>query len=154
MVSNGLKKKRKVEERVEEDVQETVFPQNVGLELQSDDDESEGEDSEGEVDEFPVLDTRSDSEDDEDEGEEEEGESEEDDEGETEAESQGSSSENTSDDELRIFPKSKTIISDITGHPKRVYPPIEPDYDSDSSTEEVRLHRHLPFNRLTSMFSR
>ncbi|GJJ07346.1 Ribosome bioproteinsis protein erb1 [Clathrus columnatus] len=30
----------------------------------------------------------------------------------------------------------KTIISEITGQPKRVYPPIEPDYDSDSSTED------------------
>jgi ribosome biogenesis protein ERB1 len=36
------------------------------------------------------------------------------------------------------FPVAKKIVSDITGRPKRVYPDIEPDYDSDSSTEEVR----------------
>lgn len=35
------------------------------------------------------------------------------------------------------FPRAKTIISEITGQPKQVYPPIEPDYDSDSSTEDV-----------------
>lgn len=33
--------------------------------------------------------------------------------------------------------RSKTVISKITGQPKQVYPPIEPDYDSDSSTEDV-----------------
>jgi hypothetical protein len=32
----------------------------------------------------------------------------------------------------------KTVISNITGRPKRVYPEIVPEYDSDSSTEEVR----------------
>jgi ribosome biogenesis protein ERB1 len=37
------------------------------------------------------------------------------------------------------FPVATTIVSDITGQPKRVYPEIEPDYDSDSSTEEVRV---------------
>ena len=42
------------------------------------------------------------------------------------------------DDEINVFPKAKTIVSDITGQPKRVYPEIEPDYDSDSSTEDVQ----------------
>jgi ribosome biogenesis protein ERB1 len=45
----------------------------------------------------------------------------------------------SSDDDLHIFPRAKTIISDITGQPKKVYPEIEPDYDSDSSTEDVRV---------------
>jgi ribosome biogenesis protein ERB1 len=36
------------------------------------------------------------------------------------------------------FPVAKVITSTITGQPKRVYPEIEPDYDSDSSTEDVR----------------
>ena len=152
MVAKELKKKRKVQEEDEEEVQETAFPQNVGLELQSEDEASEGEESEGEVDEFPEIDTRSDSEDDEE--ADEEGESGEEDEDETEEESEDGTSEDISDDELHIFPKSKTIISDITGQPKRVYPPIEPDYDSDSSTEEVRLHRPLTFHRFTSLFSR
>jgi ribosome biogenesis protein ERB1 len=31
----------------------------------------------------------------------------------------------------------ETVISNITGRPKRVYPEIDPEYDSDSSTEEV-----------------
>ncbi|KAF8302614.1 BOP1NT-domain-containing protein [Clavulina sp. PMI_390] len=40
------------------------------------------------------------------------------------------------DDEIYTGPKARTVISKITGRPKRVYPEIEPDYDSDSSTEE------------------
>ena len=64
-----------------------------------------------------------------DEDEEEEDEDEEDEESEVE----------TEDDDLRIYPKPKTVISDITGQPKRVYPEIEADYDSDSSTEDVWL---------------
>jgi hypothetical protein len=36
------------------------------------------------------------------------------------------------------FPVATTVVSNITGRPKRVYPDIEPDYDSDSSTEDVR----------------
>ncbi|KAK0553643.1 Ribosome biogenesis protein erb1 [Tilletia horrida] len=32
--------------------------------------------------------------------------------------------------------KGQWTISEITGQPKRVYPPIEPGYDSDSSTED------------------
>ncbi|KAI0301803.1 BOP1NT-domain-containing protein [Multifurca ochricompacta] len=46
---------------------------------------------------------------------------------------EGASSEN----DLHIFPKAKTVVSDITGQPKKVYPEIEPDYDSDSSTEDA-----------------
>lgn len=44
---------------------------------------------------------------------------------------------------VNIGPKAKIITSNITGRPKRVYPEIEPDYDSDSSTEEVRVACHL-----------
>lgn len=40
---------------------------------------------------------------------------------------------------VNIGPKAKIVTSKITGRPKRVYPEIEPDYDSDSSTEEVRV---------------
>ncbi len=95
------------------------------LEMLSDDEDGEeiGSDD-GEVEEFPEIDVASDSEEDE--------ESDESDEDEEE------SSEGDSDDsDLHIFPKPKTIVSDITGRPKRVYPEIEPDYDSDSSTEDV-----------------
>ena len=42
-----------------------------------------------------------------------------------------------SNDPHYIFPKPKTVVSAITKQPKLVYPGIEPEYDSDSSTEEV-----------------
>ena len=130
-LQNGKKRKAVVEE----EFQPQPFATNVGLEMESEDEEAGAEDSsdDGEVDEFPEIDTRSDSEE-EDSGEEvaesEEDEEDEEDEEETDAES-------SSDEELHIFPKAKTIISNITGQPKRVYPEIEPDYDSDSSTEDV-----------------
>ena len=90
----------------------------------------------GEVEAFPEIDARSDTDDEdyEDDGEDESEEDEEVDESEEDEEE----SEGSSDDSLHVFPKAKTIISDITGQPKRVYPEIEPDYDSDSSTEDVR----------------
>lgn len=115
---------------------ESSFPQDVGLELGSDA-EAEGEESDDEeAEEFPEIDTGSDSEgsvsgseelEDEDEEEEDEEDEEEED------------SDYPSDDEIQPFPKAKTVISNITGQPKRVYPEIEPDYDSDSSTEDVSL---------------
>ena len=40
---------------------------------------------------------------------------------------------------LHVFPKAKNVVSDITKQPKLVYPEIEPDYDSDSSTEDASL---------------
>ncbi len=119
----------------------SAFPQDVGLEMGSEDEGEELDDaSDGEVDEFPEIDTRSDT-DDEDyvaDGASAEGESEEDEEDEEDEESDDLSDE----EEHHIFPQAKTVISDITGQPKRVYPEIEPDYDSDSSTEDVR--RPLP----------
>ncbi|KAI0721845.1 ribosome biogenesis protein ERB1 [Cerioporus squamosus] len=105
-----------------------AFPQEVGLEMSSEDEGEDGGDvsDDGVVDEFPEIDTRSDTEDESEESEDEDEEDEEDE-----------SSEEASDDDLHIFPKAKTVISDITGQPKRVYPDIEPDYDSDSSTEDT-----------------
>ncbi|OCH93615.1 BOP1NT-domain-containing protein [Obba rivulosa] len=95
--------------------------------------EDEGEDSDDESDDgdyepFPEIDPSSDSEDEEEddnEDDEDEGEDEED------------VSENDTEDEIKIGPRPKNIISDITGQPKRVYPEIDPDYDSDSSTEDT-----------------
>ena len=117
-----------------------AFPHDVGLEMGSEDEGEAGEDEsdDGEVDVFPEIDARSDT-DDEDYAEDGEDDSEESDEGEDEDEDvEEESSDEASGDDLRIFPKAKTVISDITGQPKRVYPEIEPDYDSDSSTEDVR----------------
>ncbi len=88
--------------------------------------EDEGSDD-GEVEDFPEIDASSDTEDEEEDEDELEDEEDED-EGESDA----------SDDSLHVWPKPKTVISDITGQPIRVYPDIEPDYDSDSSTEDVR----------------
>ncbi|KZV75423.1 BOP1NT-domain-containing protein [Peniophora sp. CONT] len=102
-----------------------------GLEMLSED-EGEGEmagedEDEDGVDAFPELDAASDS----------EGDEESDEEDEPDVSDEGESSDTGSDDSLHIFPKAKTIISDITGEPKKVYPEIEPDYDSDSSTEDA-----------------
>lgn len=133
-------KKRRASGRDEEEVVvekkpvENVFAQDVGLEMQSEDEggdeDEDAESDDGHVDQFPEIDTRSDSEEDEDADTEEDEDEEEDEPDESEDE--------FSDDSLQIFPKAKTVVSEITGQPKRVYPPIEPDYDSDSSTEDVR----------------
>jgi ribosome biogenesis protein ERB1 len=113
---------------------EQHFPDGV-LDLPSgDEDDSEDgpvqvSDSDGDVDAFPEIDTGSDTDED---GEASPGDDSESDDG-------GHDDDDaSSDDSLRIFPKAKTIISDITGQPKKVYPEIEPDYDSDSSVEDVR----------------
>lgn len=112
----------------------SAFAEAVRLEMLSDEEkhedeeeEEEDEESDEQVDDFPEIDARSDSgSDDESDEEEDEGSS-----------PSGSESDSTSD--MHIFPKSKDIISEITGHPKRVYPEIDPEYDSDSSTEDVRV---------------
>lgn len=102
------------------------------LEMLSEDEQDEEPESDnGDYEQFPEIDTASDTEDGEDEGLDED-EDEEDDE-----EEDYSSDASGSDNKLPIFPKAKVVISDITGEPKKVYPEIEPDYDSDSSTEDV-----------------
>lgn len=132
MVAQGLKKDTKKRKQVDDEVLEPApFAAAVGMEMLSDE-EDEGAASgsdDGEVDEFPEIDTRSDSEDEDFEGT--EGSDEED------VEDDEESVTSDADSDLHIFPEGKTIVSDITGQPKRVYPDIEPDYDSDSSTEDV-----------------
>ncbi|KAF7355143.1 Ribosome biogenesis protein ERB1 [Mycena sanguinolenta] len=107
------------------------FPPPVeSLEMLSDEEGPEETASDdGHVDEFPEIDAGSDSEEEdllEDEGEDEDSE---------EEDFEGEDSDDSMDRD--IFPKPKTVISDITGQPKRVYPEIEPEYDSDSSTEDA-----------------
>lgn len=133
-IANGTKKRKHVVEDELKDAHHPEIPDKMGLELHSDEEDGEN-DSDGEVDAFPELDARSDtSEDEEDsEGEEDEVDEDEDDE---DSEEDG---ENVSDAELSVFPKAKVVTSDITGQPKKVYPEIEPDYDSDSSTEDVSV---------------
>lgn len=110
------------------------------LEMLSDEEDDTGAVSDdGEVDEFPEIDTRSDS-DDSDEFEETD-----DEDGGEELDDDEDDEEDSSDaDSLHVFPQAKTIISDITGQLKRVYPEIEPDYDSDSSTEDVSTSVYFP----------
>ena len=131
-------KKRKVIEE-EAPAPPSHFPEEVGLELDSEDEGDQGDDlsDDGEVEEFPEIDADSDSQDEEYETDEDETE----DENGVDHDEDDDLSEASSEDDIAIFPKAKTVISDITGQPKRVYPEIEPDYDSDSSTEDVRaLH--------------
>ncbi|KAH9938426.1 NUC169 domain-containing protein [Fomitopsis serialis] len=115
-------KKTKKRKAAEEALAPAPFPVDA---------EEDGEDD-GEADEFPEIDTRSDSE-----GEDEDGSADEEDEEDEDEDEDEESEVDTEDDDLRIYPKPKTVISDITGHPKRVYPEIEADYDSDSSTEDT-----------------
>ncbi|KAL0949577.1 hypothetical protein HGRIS_009626 [Hohenbuehelia grisea] len=122
-------RKRKAD--VDEEPEPTLkAPAN--LEMLSD--EEDGEDigsDDGEFEEFPEIDT-GDSESDDDEGD--DGDDSEEDEPDVSDEEDSADSD---DSEIHIFPKAKNVISDITGQPKRVYPEIEPDYDSDSSTEDT-----------------
>ncbi|EKM59698.1 uncharacterized protein PHACADRAFT_158105 [Phanerochaete carnosa HHB-10118-sp] len=106
--------------------------------MQSEDEDADaGQESDGEqVDEFPEIDTRSDSEEEEEEDVDVE-EGDEDDEEDEDEEDEDESEDEFSDASIHPFPKAKTVVSGITGQPKRVYPPIEPDYDSDSSTEDI-----------------
>lgn len=133
MAAQSQKKRKHGGEVVTEPI---PFSEAVGLEMGSDE-EAEGEGSgsdDGEVDEFPEIDTRTDSEDED--FSQVEGDS---DDEEEEEEEDAESTSSDADSDLHIFPESKTVVSQITGQPKRVYPEIEPDYDSDSSTEDVRL---------------
>jgi ribosome biogenesis protein ERB1 len=135
MAAAGLKKERNKRKQVENEAPEpSPFAEAVGLEMLSEEEDKGGPSGsdDGEVDEFPEIDTRSDSEDDDYEGGEEDS-NEDEEEGEEDEESSAASDP----DSLHIFPESKTIISHITGQRKRVYPEIEPEYDSDSSTEDV-----------------
>ncbi len=135
------KRKQNVKEVSPSSDTETFLAGGLDL-LSGDEDEQENgfvqESDTDEVDPFPEIDAASDTEEDDD----DEGKSSGDDpkfsETEDGAEEGEDDEDASSDDDLHIFPKAKTVISDITGQLKKVYPEIEPDYDSDSSTEDVR----------------
>ena len=124
-VSNSRKRKVPAPEPVPRD--EQLFSTNALEMLSEDEQDEEPQSDDGDYEEFPEIDAASDTEE---EDEEEDEEDEEDKEG-------YSSDASSNDKKLHIFPKAKIVISDITGEPKKVYPEIEPDYDSDSSTEDV-----------------
>ncbi|KAF8845654.1 BOP1NT-domain-containing protein [Paxillus ammoniavirescens] len=139
VAKRGTAAQKKRKERESEEDHKSAFPEAVGLEMMSDEETHGGEDdgdaeSDEEVDEFPEIDAGSDSESDEGSNEDEEDEDSGDDDEEKGALTSASDSDSGLD--IHIFPKAKTIISEVTGHPKRVYPEIEPDYESDSSTED------------------
>jgi ribosome biogenesis protein ERB1 len=139
-VKPRTKKRKQAYEDAEPPAELSNFSAPVeSLEMLSDEEgpEDDAASDDGQVDRFPEIDAASDSEEEGSFGDEED---EEDSEGTDEEDFE----EENSDDSLDrdIFPKPKTIISDITGHPKRVYPEIEPDYDSDSSTEDVSVQIH------------
>lgn len=99
---------------------------------------SEDEDD-GSVDEFPEIDARSETEEEEEESDEVESSDAEDGESSTgESSVNGEGTPKVQDERTPgLYPKPKIITSDITGEPKKTYPEIEPEYDSDSSTEDV-----------------
>ena len=105
-----------------------------GLDLLSGDEDENGpvqESDNDDVDAFPEIDVGSDT-------DEEDEQSSGDNENHSESEGEEHDDEDaSSDDDLHLFPRVKTVVSDITGQPKKVYPEIDPDYDSDSSTEDV-----------------
>jgi ribosome biogenesis protein ERB1 len=143
------KRKQAIKEH-SDDSDSEHFPDG-GLDLLSGDEDEDGpaqESDSDDVDAFPEIDAGSDTD-----GEDEKPPG--DDEDRSESEEEGQDDEDaSSDNDLDIFPRAKTVISDITGQPKKVYPEIEPDYDSDSSTEDVRafLTFLTGFTLLTTFF--
>jgi len=135
MAPLAVDRKRKQTVKEPSDASDAEHFPDGGLDLLSGDEEDEPvqESDSDEIDTFPEIDAGSDT----DEEEEEESPGEDEDDSESEDKEQDDEDASSSDD-LRIFPKAKTVISDITGQPKKVYPEIDPDYDSDSSTEDVR----------------
>ncbi|ESK97487.1 eukaryotic ribosome biogenesis protein 1 [Moniliophthora roreri MCA 2997] len=124
-----------------QDEEETPLSFNKAVDLEILSEEEDGKDVEsdnGEVDEFPEIDTRSDDEDEDEDhlgsSEIEGGEDEDEDEDEEDEENE---SEDSDMEDYHIFPPAKTVVSNVTGQPKRVFPEIEPEYDSDSSTEDT-----------------
>lgn len=115
-----IKKKRKRNSVDEQEKEE--LPAVGALDLDSDDQGSVASDD-GEMDEFPELDL---------------GDSEE-----KTTESEGSEEEGSEDENEENAQNAQKpgdyAVSSITGKLKRVFPEIEPEYDSDSSTEDVSI---------------
>ena len=128
-------RKRKQTVKEQSDASDSEHFPDGGLDLLSGDEDEDGpaqESDNDDVDAFPEIDVGSDT-------DEEDERSSGDNEDRSESEGKEQDDEDaSSDDDLRIFPRAKRVISDITGQPKKEYPEIEPDYDSDSSTEDVR----------------
>ncbi|KAF9649650.1 ribosome biogenesis protein ERB1 [Thelephora ganbajun] len=132
-VSNLRKRKSSAPGQAPKD--EQLLPVSALEMLSEDEHDEEPESDDGNYEEFPEIDAASDTEEEEDDDDDDDDDDDEGEEGEEEADY--SSDASGSEKKLSIFPKAKVVISDITGEPKKVYPEIEPDYDSDSSTEDA-----------------
>ena len=124
----AVKRKSTIQKQDEEELHQEVHLQHDGqLEMLSEEENEDRVSDDGLVDDFPTLNVQSDSD-----GCER---------GYSTADDDDYSAENSDDSESanspHLFPKPKNVVSDITNQPKLVYPEIEPDYDSDSSTEDV-----------------
>lgn len=131
--------KRKSTKDDEESQEDHLYHDSQLEMLSEEEDEEDLVSDNGLVDDFPELNVQSDSD-----GSET---------GYSTAEDDDDSAESSNDPEfdnpLHLFPKPKAVVSDITNQPKLVYPEIEPDYDSDSSTEDVSsfyLSLHILLN--------
>jgi ribosome biogenesis protein ERB1 len=113
--TNGTTKKRRKDEI--KSPERDDLPALGNLDIDSDNQEASSGDD-GEMDEFPELYT--------------------DDSEESSEAEQEEDSEGTEDDSKNTQKPGELVVSSITGRLKRVYPEIEPEYDSDSSTEDVR----------------
>ncbi|KAF6762762.1 ribosome biogenesis protein ERB1 [Ephemerocybe angulata] len=137
MANSNPKKTSVKRKHTEKDDAPAVAPVTLklsGLEMLTDDEDGDDYNPEDDTDDGEV----DDEDDDEDGDDEDEDESLSEDEEDQDEEEEGSTEEDSEvESDYHIFPKAKTVISDITGQPKKVYPEIEPDYDSDSSTEEA-----------------
>ncbi|CAA7260169.1 unnamed protein product [Cyclocybe aegerita] len=130
MAQHGGRKSTK-RKQVDEEEHPQDLPRNGALEMLTDEEDAgDASSDDGQVDKFPEIVAESDS-DNSELGEESDG-----GDGEEEDEEEESDDDTESDDSLHVFPQAKVVISDITKQLKTVYPEIEPDYDSDSSTED------------------
>lgn len=146
MALDDAKRSRKRKESQDEDSFSKTYQDAGNLEMLSDEEAGGDVDSDdGQLEEFPGIDVASDSE------QEEEDESDEQSDGESYDDDDNDDEEESDDSEIHLFPKSKNVISDITGKLKRIFPEIEPDYDSDSSTEDVSNSFIAFFNKTIYM---
>ena len=135
---NSALKNNKKRKQTDKEQEALPAPAFVQLEMLTDEEEADEVSSDdGEAEEFPEINADSDTEEENRDTEDDKEDLSDEDEHSDDTESEDDS--DSSDTSLHIFPKAKTVISNITGRRKVVYPDIDPEYDSDSSTEDVRL---------------
>ncbi|KAL9712471.1 Ribosome biogenesis protein erb1 [Leucoagaricus gongylophorus] len=132
---NSALKNNKKRKQTDKEQEALPAPAFVQLEMLTDEEEADEVSSDdGEAEEFPEINADSDTEEENRDTEDDKEDLSDEDEHSDDTESEDDS--DSSDTSLHIFPKAKTVISNITGQRKVVYPDIDPEYDSDSSTED------------------